>query len=350
MAFRNLSQKYRIISSQKGVALFTAMMLLVLVSGLSLFMLYNATTQMQIASESGKGFVQTSLAESGIEQALAWYNDPLNSPNLSFFSNKVCKGNKKKPWEQFSFFIKDIGEEVLFLFYKSDRGCVVEAIVNSGKKVTVTLAENPLPPLPYAVYGLDVGSPLFPDFVHGGMIHSLDVDPEQETRMNAIKRFSKRFGRYFMISPHGTLEENGADIGTFETVFANKEEGHDTPVFIDTLESYSSLNPLKIGNGDYKGYYYFFGDVEIEGGGNGQTVLTDAGTKLNQIDLAGFIYTKGRIILNDRFFVYGALYAGLGVEGNGVSQLEVWYNKNFQDGIYKGVLPLIPLVGTRMTM
>ena len=347
MDFRDLSKKYWIISSEGGVALFTTMMLLVLVSGLSLFMLQNAATEMQITSEVKKEFVQTSLAESGIEQALAWFNNPTKSPNPLFFANKVCKGNIDNPGERFSSLIKDLGETITFRFYESLHECVVEASASSGKTAKVTLAKNPMPPMADAIYGLEDRASTSPVFVQGSIRFKSD-DPELETRMNTIRKFAKRFGRYFIVSPEGTLEENGVERGTFDAIFAHKEgnaprENNNMLVFIDTVEKHSSLDPLKIGRGHYKGYFYFFGDIEIEGGGNGLSVLINP-------DLSGFFYTRGRIVLDGRLSVYGALYTGLGFEGDGVPQMEVWYNSNYQSGSYKGVLPLIPLAGTWIFM
>jgi len=318
--------------SERGIALFTAMMSLILVSGLAFFTLQNATTEMQIANESSKSFVRAYHAESGVEHVLAWFNNPAKSPNPLFFDKKVCEGDSAKPGQTFSSLIKDIGETITFRFYHSSRGCVVETI-NSGHKVTVNLEKNPMPKMTKT------------EVVYGPK----DVDPLLEARMKDIRRFAKRFGRYFIVSSKGSLEENGIDRGTFDTIFANQAEFNGRPVFIDVVENYSTLQPLKIGHGPYKGYFYFFGDIEIEGGGSGQSVSIDTDCKLDPVDLAGFFYTRGRMIIDGRFVVYGAIYAGSGFERDGLSVIDVCYNNDYSLG-FKGVLPLIPIIGTHKTM
>ena len=150
MDFRNLSQEYRI-TSETGFALFTAMMSLVLVSGFAFFILQNAATEMQISNESSKAVVHTYTAESAIEQALAWFNNPAQSPNVSFFSKNPCtKSDKstqsnKKTEEVFSYFIDDIAEKVDFRFKspstnKDKDKCLLEVTAISGKGRSVGLS------------------------------------------------------------------------------------------------------------------------------------------------------------------------------------------------------------------
>jgi Tfp pilus assembly protein PilX len=321
MDFRNLSKEHWVSKSERGVALFTAMMSLVLVSGFAFFILQNAATEIQIANESKNEFVRSYVAESAIEQSLAWFNDPAQSPNPTFFKTHACSKNTKKASKGFFYSMDDLGETAEFRFYKSSNKlgmCTVEVRTSSGKKISVDLAVNPMPSIPEQ----DMASPV-------------SIDLQLEARMIEIKRFVKRFGRYLVISPKGTLQENGIDIGTFEAVFANK---NDTLVFIDFVENHSSPYPLKIGKGHYKRYFYFSGDIEIEGGESGQP------------DLSGFFYTQGKMILKNEFSVYGALYAGLGFEGEGVHPTKVSYNKDYEAGFFKGVLPLVPIIGTQKTM
>ncbi|MBI3359095.1 MAG: hypothetical protein HY201_05440 [Nitrospirae bacterium] len=324
MDFRNLPQEYRVISSKRGVALFTSMMLLVLVSGLALFILQNATTEMQISNESSEAVVHAYQAESGIEQALAWFNDPAKSPKdlQKFFAKPKCEGKFKNQDKPFASLVEDLGETITFRFYNTPKTpkqqglCTVEVTTSSGKAVTIDLSPNPMPPMKEEI-------------------------STSTTEMEPIKRFAKRFGRYFIVSPEGTLEENKKDVGTFNTVFSDGKVS-DRPIFIDVVEGYSSRDPLQIGNGSYKGYFYFSGDIEIEGAFGGQTIEIVDNVKPDKFDLSGFFYTWGKMIIDGQFLVDGAVCAGLGVEENADSQLLVWYNENYSSGTYEGVLPLIP--------
>ncbi len=323
MDFRNLSQEYRI-TSERGFVLFTAMMLLVLMSGLAFFILQNAATEMQISSESNKAVVHTYTAESAIEQTLAWFNNPAQSPNVSFFSKNPCTKTDQEREEVFSYFIDDIAEKVDFRFKSPSRqsdkdNCLVEVTAVSGKGMSIALSKNPMPPIP------------------NGMVVPETIDEKQDEQMRNVKRFVKRYGRYLALSQQGNLIENGVDIGTFDAVFANKNSGL---VFIDIMESHTSLNPLKIGKGAYKGYFYFAGDIKIAGD---QETLPGLG-------LVGFFYTQGRMILDNQFSVDGALYAGSGFEGDGVSQVNITYNQDYAKGIFKGVLLVVPIIGTQKTM
>lgn len=335
MDFRNLSQEYRI-TSERGFVLFTAMMLLVLMSGLAFFILQNAATEMQISSESNKAVVHTYTAESAIEQTLAWFNNPAQSPNVSFFSKNPCTKSDKKQEVVFSYFIDDIAEKVDFRFKRpstqrdkdkvDENDCLVEVTAVSGKGMSIALSKNPMPPIP------------------NGMAAPATIDKKQDEQLRKVKRFVKRYGRYLALSQQGNLIENGVDIGTFDAVFANKNSGL---VFIDIMESHTSLNPLKIGKGSYKGYFYFAGDIKIEGD---QETVPGLG-------LVGFFYTQGSMILDNQFSVYGALYAGSGFEGDGISQDNITYNQDYitynevyADGLFKGVLPVVPIIGTQRTM
>jgi len=300
MDFRNLSQEYRVTCSERGVALFTAMTLLVLVSGFAFFVLRNATTEMQISNMSNKTYNQTYAMESGIEQALAWFANSEESPDPDFFKNRACN-------KSFSHWIEEIGETLEFQFYKPVDGIctLVVASASSGNKMSVDLTENPMPKI-------EEGISSSPDF----------------REMDQVRRLAKRFGRYLVVSKEGSLKEHDIDIGTFDHVFKMSKESPDMPlIFIDVVND--SRLPLKIGKEHYHGYFYFDGDLEIEGG-----------------TLVGFLYTRGKMTLNDPFSVYGALYAGSSFEGHA---LDVRHNKDYAFG-FKGMLPLIPILGSQKTM
>jgi hypothetical protein len=346
MERRDLSQKYRL-KSEAGVALFTVMMGLILISSLALFVWQNAMLEIQISRYVQKEVTQTALLDSGIDLVLAWYSNPADSPNEMFFSGRTCNPEFKIS----QYWVKDIGKKLSFRFYKTGENgsgdCAAEVTSDSGKRVEVRLTPNPMSPMTEAVYGWEDRNGDLLNIVHGGGlpdpkgVHVLPIHLDRDK----MKRFAKRFGRYLTITSTGNLRENGVEIGSFDQVFANVDK--EGVVFVDTE---GQKITLKIGKMPYTGYFYFTGDIEVEGGGMGRSVIVSSAQRLDNIDLNGFFYTPGKIILNDRFSVYGALYAESGFEGARTNHLQLWYNQDYGAGHFKGMLPLIPLIGTYKIM
>lgn len=410
---------------EQGASLFTVMMLLILMSGLSVFYFQNATTEIQISAHSKNNVSEDMLLESGIQQVLAWYAHPAGAPDPGFFSVLECTDENPVVISTSLFVTNNM--RLTFHESKHNNGfCKVGAKTENGKRLTVDLGKNPMPAITAGVQGAGPVEAPYPLRVHWGEMRYIgdlflgastqtipirkeglapDADPYGEALprldpfttlrvsgqivgpllfppgseppdivqndpnihldvvdLENLKRFVKRFGRYFIVSPTGYLEENGIEQGRFHELFSITEGEGEQPhplVFIDILEGYSASTPLKIGTGAYKGYFYFAGDIEIEGGGAGQPVSAQSppwpsetiwDIPIEGIHLDGFFWTEGRIVLNDRFWVYGAIYAGSGFQGNAVDRLEVWYNNQYRSGNYIGVIPVFPLPGTWQTM
>jgi hypothetical protein len=350
-------------SGEKGVALLTAMMLLFLITGFSLFVFQNAMLEKQIAAYSRKEAVSLALAESGIDQVVAWFASPDFSPQPAFFKKRFCKKSESTPdfsktfsWMEdrlVPFSDGEISRIDLYIYASSSPSskgrCRVKAVANLGRAVEVDLARPPMPPTPVPIYGAPADA-LFQRMVHWEPIPSGNETDPVPADLNRLQYFVKRFGRYLVLSPSGLLEENGRTLGRFDQVFGSSEER--SLVFIDIGKS----GPLRIEPGSYKGYFYVSGDVDIDGSGPSRSVLAMAPPPpdlprreiLNDIHLEGFLYTPGRITVAGPFQVYGAIYAGSGLAGPG--PLTVWYNDQFQSGQYEGVVPLIRMPGTWRTM
>ncbi len=381
----NNLQKRAPLRSEKGVAILTVMMLLFLVSGVSLFVFQNAATERQIATASIREYAALSLAESGIEQALSWFADPttINLPSQSkkrsFFEGRSCKKTKEDKKPDFSDTVSLLDNRIELRFYKSrhKKGvCVVEARAKGRLGVSIDLAKNPMVPITAGVQGaVPVSGKSKSDMVvHWGKIRNRGEADLDAVNLNELIPFIKRFGRYFVISPHGSLEENGIDLGLFDQVFLQSDrynsegaaplagshasQGTLPLVFIDTQDGYSATAPLRIAAAAYRGYFYFSGDIHIVGKGSGRSILATPPPPpnaprpemLNDIHLEGFFYTLGKMILDHPLFVYGAMYAGSGFEGEGSNHTVVWYNDRFRSGSYPNVIPLIRIPGTWQTM
>ena len=170
---------------QDGVAVLAAMMLLVLIGGVSLFVLQNAMTEKMIAGYVKRQAASLTLAESGIEQVLYWFTYPEQSTNPVFFRAPPCAEPGKKE-DKSSYFdysyapfsdSQERGEVVTLAIHnstdRSDGACRVISTTNYGKGVSVDLRRNPMPRLEAGIQGSGTsdqeGIPA-PVFVHWGDI------------------------------------------------------------------------------------------------------------------------------------------------------------------------------------
>lgn len=181
------------------------------------------------------------------------------------------------------------------------------------------------------------------------------LDSAAPNRLNEIKRFIKKRGGYYVVSPSGRLEQNGTDRGSFDDLFGGPGDEY-ALAWVDILPGYSSPEPVRLGRKNYRGYFYFSGSVQIEEDRfqNGMTVHADAHPwsaarpapiELNHVRLEGFFYSLGGIELQGPFSAYGAIYAGQGFTGPGAENLQVWYNNRFRSAAYE-VPPVVRLKGT----
>ncbi len=419
---------------QEGVAALTAMMLMALIGGVSLFVLQNAMIEKMIASYVKRQAASLTLAESGIEQVLYWFTYPEQSPNPVFFRDPPCaeQMEKKDTGSYFDYAYapfsdsQERGEQVTLAIHNSmdrARACRVISTTHHGKGVAVDLGRNPMPRLKAGIQGQGtpdsqkkIAAPIFVhwgDILYTGPVYLGDLVtpiPVQETtahpavdpyrgegnidpvltikssgpilpssllnqRSNLyqneavilkipeenpvqLKSFIKQYGRYLTLSDGGCLKEKGmVNQGkcTFQEFFSSEQsDGGHALVFIDTTSGDLFPSPLEIGPGVYKGYFYFAGDIHIVGGGNGRAVRAKPPDSIEKdlkgIQLEGFFYTPGKISLEHRFWVYGAIFAGKGFIGNGTHLLEIWYNDRFKDGDYQDIAPMTRIQGTWRTM
>lgn len=182
------------------------------------------------------------------------------------------------------------------------------------------------------------------------------LDSMTQDRLNEVKHYIQREGSYYVVSPSGHLEHNGVDRGEFDDVFGNAGDAP-APVWIDVLPGYSSLEPIRLGRNNYRGYFYFSGNVQIQEDQfqTGMTVQARShpwsATNSHPITLAnirldGFFYALGSINIQGAFSAYGAFYAGQGFIGSGAEKLQVWYNKDFASAAYSDIPSLVRLKGT----
>ena len=364
----------KIVWDEKGVALFTAMTLIMLISGMSLFILQNAATEKMIAAHVKREAVGLALAESGVEQVLYWMAQPAQSPDQDFFSKRVCyKGDSD--FLSKTAFPSDLGGGgggTLRVHYKEkhpDGRCTVEVATVGGKGIRVDIGPPPLPKMVAPIIGPnasgDTESQPQVIWCEGPCLIDSPSPPNHKAMSN-IKSFIRRYGRTFTVSSNNCLEEFGVveedtDCRSFKQLFSvSPGEWEQKEYDLAYIDSPGSL-PFIIDSASYKGYFYFTGDVLVKGSDEGDLALhlgmnihvkrpsetfgITFSETLDNISLDGLLYTAKKMILNNTFKAYGALYAGEGFEGN-LSALHVWYNRAFALAAYEGVVPMIRVPGT----
>lgn len=172
--------------------------------------------------------------------------------------------------------------------------------------------------------------------------------------VGALKEFARKYGSYYVISPDGKLEQANGVTGDFDEIFnvPGKDFGL---VYVDRIPGYSGPEATPIRGGNYKGYFYIAGDVQIQGYQPGQTVQASAPPwkghppqpfTLSNMNLDGLLYVDGHVTLQGYFSIYGAAYARMGFTGPGARLLEIWYNNDFKSAAYAGLPSIIRLKGT----
>ncbi len=354
----------RYLRRQDGMAMFVAILILILSFSLGFLAFQVSTTELHIANYSADTLSVTSLAESGVEKALSWVRNPIQSPDESFFSKlKVypptpCAKTKDTPdysvsagslKSQFSD-LKEMGTMSDLHFYKSShsRGiCMAEATAQkeNGAKVTVKVElVRPLKPISQGVVGTVTGTG-----TKSEECNPAPIDPQVPVEWADLSDFIKRYGSYYLVTQTGTLKKNGTDTGKkFDDIFndSNKDYGL---VMID-ISSESKPSPISIAIGHYKGYFYFSRDINLSGADQVGKVVSspNCAASTSPVNLDGFFYVKGDIDVNRSFSVYGAVVAD-NIKITGTNELKVWYNSDYKAANFTGPIafpPLIPLRGT----
>ena len=178
-----------------------------------------------------------------------------------------------------------------------------------------------------------------------------------------LKRAAKRYGSYFAIDRDGFLYPEGTvEIGhgiSPDDVFRSQGPGdHRGLIFIDTLDQAAprmdNLGVLRLRIAYLEGIVVVQGHVALAPSGSGQSmsVLTpprteqdgDAfrtSTQLSRVHLNGVLYASGNITVTGKARAYGAVVAGgTIVPASSGGTLEVWYDHDLGQGLYRG-LPVV---------
>ncbi len=231
----------------------------------------------------------------------------------------------------------------------------MDAWVGGGVQVT----QPPVPPTTDVPANLHVGQNPIPGI-------RLDEWPYEH-----LKRMAKRFGRYFAIDREGLLYpqgvvELGKGLSPEQALRLQAPDGQLGLIFIDTLDQMAprpdNLGVLKLRAPYLEGTIVMQGHVVLATNGTGTTiralsppttdqsnVLARTPIHLSGMHVNGVLYASGTITVAGRTKLYGAVVAGETiVPTDSGSSLEVWYDHDLGEGLFRGLPVVYRAPGTWM--
>jgi hypothetical protein len=176
------------------------------------------------------------------------------------------------------------------------------------------------------------------------------------------KRIAQRHGRYFAIDRDGFLYPDGVVSPghglTPDAVFQSKGPGDNLGlIFIDTLDQTApredNLGTLRLHTAYWEGHLVMQGHVVVAPIGSGQSIsaLSPPDTdqvadqvrtpvQLSRVNFNGVLSAAGNITAAGSARVYGAVVTGGTILSSAGGRLEVWYDHDLFQGLYRGV-PLV---------
>lgn len=226
----------------------------------------------------------------------------------------------------------------------------------------------------------------FDMFVGGNIVHNLPVgttsllalnmyeqqDPLPGVHSDAwdytrMKRVALQEGSYFVLGTDGLLYDSATSSGGLgrdpNLVLASKKIGdHRGLIFIDTLDQ-QPPGPMNLGqltlNANYiEGLLVINAHVHWNPKGSGKVLSTwsppdpASGAKvqvpLSGIHLQGVLSVAGDVTFQGNPRVFGAVIVGGGVRASSLSHtpLEIWYDHDFHQGLFRGVPSVFLAPGT----
>ena len=190
--------------------------------------------------------------------------------------------------------------------------------------------------------------------------------PPGPWRYQTFKDYAQRFGSYYVPDREGLLYRNGmtdpSHALTPSQVFGSQEVGDQRGlVFIDTLDQQppneTNQATLTLEAPYMEGTFYINAHVVLQPLGTGRMVPAFAPPPEGQsatalygpastvgVTINGVLYTAGTLRVGREVRVYGSVAAERGLAGAGL--LEVWYDADLGRGRVRGLPVVYPLRGT----
>ncbi len=335
------------------------------------------------------------LAESGVEQVVAWltqdalpashetllpfrFTGTPDAPDVTYDAGRP-EDDRVLNNAGTGGALADFGRVTRARLYgpgHPDGYCAVEVTAEarggSRRTVSVELGVWRIPSLRAAVQ-VDVPS-ADPSVAESGHLpkvqtHWGDIvsnSPPGPWQYQTFKDYAQRFGSYYVPDREGRLYRNGmtdpSHALTPSQVFGSQEVGDQRGlVFIDTLDQQppneTNQVTLVLDAPYMEGTFYINAHVVLQPQGTGQTVQARAPppegqpvsaspvpVSLAEVAINGVLHTAGTLQIGREVRVFGAVVAKRGLAGAG--SLEVWYNNSLGRGRVAGLPVVYPIRGT----
>jgi len=185
-----------------------------------------------------------------------------------------------------------------------------------------------------------------------------------------LKTIAKQHGTYYAIDREGLLYAGGhlePGRGLLPDAVLHSSRAGDQLglIFIDTLDQAvprtDNLGTVVIRGAYIEGLVVVQGHVVLSPAGSGESLsvlsppsvdrdggLSRTSVQLSQMHVNGVVYAEGNIAVAGKLRVFGAVTAGGTISSSGGGTLEVWYNHEYAQGLYRGLPVVYPAPGTWM--
>ena len=336
------------------------------------------------------------LAESGVEQVMAWltqgalpashetillpvrFTGTLDAPDVTYDAGRP-EDDRVLNNASAGGALADFGRVTRVRLYgpgHPDGYCALEVTAEargeSRRTVAVELGIWRIPPLRTAVQA-DVPSTDLSVAESGSLpkvqTHWGDIasnSPPGPWQYQTFKDYAQRFGSYYVPDREGRLYRNGmtdpSHALTPSQVFGSQEVGDQRGlVFIDTLDQQppneTNQVTLMLEAPYMEGTFYINAHVVLQPQGTGQAIQTltplpegqpvsasPVPVSLAEVTIKGVLYTTRTLRVDREVRVFGAVVAERGLAGAG--PMEVWYNNSLGRGRVEGLPVVFPIRGT----
>ena len=336
------------------------------------------------------------LAESGVEQVMAWltqgalpashetmllpvrFTGSLDTPDVTYDAGRP-EDDRVLNNASAGGALADFGRVTRVRLYgpgHPDGYCALEVTAEarggSRRTVAVELGIWRIPSLRAAVQA-DVPSTDLSVAESGSLskvqTHWGDIasnSPPGPWQYQTFKDYAQRFGSYYVPDREGRLYRNGmtdpSHALTPSQVFGSQEVGDQRGlVFIDTLDQQppneTNQVTLVLEAPYMEGTFYINAHVVLQPQGTGQAIQTltplpegqpvsasPVPVSLAEVTIKGVLYTTRTLRVDREVRVFGAVVAERGLAGAG--PMEVWYNNSLGRGRVEGLPVVFPVRGT----
>jgi hypothetical protein len=336
------------------------------------------------------------LAESGVEQVMAWltqgalpashetvllpvrFTGTLDAPDVTYDAGRP-EDDRVLNTASAGGALADFGRVTRARLYgpgHPDGYCALEVTAEarggSRRTVAVELGIWGIPSLRAAVQAdvlstdLSMAESVSPPKVQTHWGDIVSNSPPGPWQYQTFKDYAQRFGSYYVPDREGRLYRSGmtdpSHALTPSQVFGSQEAGDQRGlVFIDTFDQQppneTNQATLVLEAPYMEGTFYINGHVVLQPQGTGQTIQTLAPppegqpvsaspvpVSLAEVAINGVLYTAGTLRVDREVRVFGAVVAERGLAGAG--PMEVWYNNSLGRGRVPGLPVVFPIRGT----